>query len=94
MGWIERIYGSEEPRLPIHQLIASVAETRRGHITAVQVQSDFSLTDIDRNEIAALVTGSLSPEEIEHVLVRAEYSIVKILAGCESAQAIRIRLGI
>jgi hypothetical protein len=96
MGWIERVWGSELPRIPVHQLRASIAEAVRGNITANDVQNDFSLTDQDRIEIVGLInSGTHTPQAIEDVLVRAEYVVGSVrLTGAETATAIRERLGI
>lgn len=96
MGWVERIWGSEEPRIPVHQLCASIAEAIRGEITSGDVQTDFNLTTQDFNEIASLIQGAMTGLEIEDILCRAEYTggTNGRLTGCSSPTEVRTRLGL
>jgi len=96
MGWIERIYGDEEPRIPVHQLLGSINEARLGNITVAQVVSDFNLTAQDQTDIGTLLASGAPVWEVEFVLMRAEArkDDGSPYAGCGSAAAIRTRLGI
>jgi hypothetical protein len=87
MGLYERILRVEEPKLPVHQLIAAMQEHRAGRLTTNQVRTAFNLTASEGQELITLrdrvVSGALTTEEVERVLYLAEsgmfYATVALL---------------
>lgn len=56
MPLFERIAGTVEPKIPVHALMAAIAEYERGVVTAQQVFSAFGLDASEQMELANLVT--------------------------------------
>ncbi len=44
MALIDRVLGTEEPKIPVHQFMAALAEYKRGAISGAQIVSTFGLS--------------------------------------------------
>lgn len=51
MSLLDRILGLEEPKLPAHQLMAALAEYKRGSITGQQVIDAFGLNGAEATSL-------------------------------------------
>ena len=64
MGLYERLCGTEEPKLPIHQFMAALGEHDRGKMTRDQVVFAFSLSAAEQVELDTLIGKILNPPEV------------------------------
>ena len=76
MALLDRIIGTEEPKIPVHQFMAALAEYKRGAVTGAQVVAAF---DLSTEETAALDTwlsnldtDAINRDLIHDVLLLAE----------------------
>jgi hypothetical protein len=79
MAILKRLAGTEQPKLPVHQWMAGLAEVKRGHITQAQFISAFSLSPAEVTELATwasrLTGGSIARDDIHDVLMLLEYGL-------------------
>ena len=79
MSVIDRLYGDEDPKIPIHTFMAVLAEVKRGKVTQAQAKVALSLTDSEATAIAAWFTRMsgdlLSREELHDILILGEAKI-------------------
>lgn len=96
MGLYERILGTEQPRVRVHQLRGCIAEFKRGNMTALQARTGLGLDDAAAADVTALLArvgtggGQLSSQEVEDVLFLLERAI----APYDSVAAVKTRFGI
>jgi len=94
MGLYERLMGDEQPKIPVHQFTAAVAEKKRLKITTQQVIDAFGLSAGEQTEVATLFTAVdgvlLTREMVIDVLNLAE----RKLAGYTTAALVKTRLGV
>lgn len=57
MGLVQRLLGTEEPKLPAHQFMAALAEYKRGSITGTQVGDAFDLNAGERTALQEFLDG-------------------------------------
>jgi hypothetical protein len=106
---IERLMGLEEPKIPVHQFQATIAEWARGSITGAQAQVILSarggqvLSSAEVAEAQALVatvpTGGQAAQVAARAMRLIEIDQVFLLAEYgvtpyNTAAAVRARLGI
>jgi hypothetical protein len=93
MGLYERLCGEEEPKLPVHQFYAVVAEVQRGQITAATGALALGLDAAEQVEVGVLVArvtgGFLTHAEVEQVLMLGEFQLVYTTAA-----DVKARLGV
>ncbi len=111
MGLYERILGIDatNPKVPIHQLQAAMAEWARGNITGAQANaiiaaaSGAPLTPAEVTEATTLVgtvpTGGTTANQAARALRLLEIDQVLLIADLkappyDTAQAIKTRLGV
>lgn len=63
MGLIERVVGTEAPKVPAHQFMAALGEIERGKVTEQQVATGFVLSAAEQNEAATLAAKIITPLE-------------------------------
>lgn len=63
MGLYERILGTEEPKLPCHQLAGALGELERGFTTIGDVATAFGLSAGEQTELSALLARVVPPLE-------------------------------
>ena len=63
MSLIERLIGTEEPKLPVHQLMSALGEWERGKMTRAQVISGFGLTTPEEAELDAIFGKMVPPPD-------------------------------
>lgn len=94
MPLYDRLMGFAQPKLPVHQFMAMVAEVVRGHVTQQQAIDAFTLaTDeiTDTTTLAQRVTSAaLTEQEVHDVLLLAERQIVPYA----TVVAVKARLGV
>lgn len=94
MALYERLVGFENPKIPVHQFMALLAERRRGQVTNQQVVDALGLDPAERTELLALVTrvqaDTLTAIEIHDVLMLAEAG----WAPYGSVAAVKARFGV
>lgn len=109
MGLYERLIGTEQPKIPIHQFQSIAAEWARNRITGVQANTLVtwcSGAPLDATAIAeatALVatvpTGNTAADRADRALRIHEIDQVLLLAdnqspGYDTAAALKARLGV
>jgi hypothetical protein len=79
MALIDRVLGQEEPKLPVHQFMAALAEYKRGAITGAQVVSAFNLSQAETTQLQSFLSrldsNNLSREMIHDILMLGEYGL-------------------
>ena len=63
MGLWERVTREQEPKIPVHTLMAALAELERGEITTQQVIDLFSLSAGEQTELATILAKVVPPRE-------------------------------
>ena len=77
MGLLQRLIGTEEPKLSVHAFAAALGEYRNGEITGAQakaawdVQSGQETTKLNAL-LARLDAGTITETDVENVLILAE----------------------
>jgi hypothetical protein len=104
VGLYERLIGTEDFKIPVHQFQATLAEFGRNRLTSQQAQTviasisgaplDATATS-EAQTLLATVTGSATARlarvtEIDHVLMLAESRV----PGYDTAAAVKTRLGV
>jgi formyltetrahydrofolate hydrolase len=87
---IERLMGLEEPKIPVHQFQATIAEWARGSITGAQAQVILSARGGQVLSSAEVAARAMRLIEIDQVFLLAEYGVTPY----NTAAAVRARLGI
>lgn len=97
MGLYERILGTEQPRVRVHQLRGCIAEFKRGHMTALQARTGLDLLDAAGTaDVTALIArvgngvGEMNAQEVEDVLFLLERAI----APYDNVAAVKTRFGV
>lgn len=76
MGLLDRLAGSEEPKIAVHTFMALLAEFKRGHITGQQAIQYLELSDSEVQEAQALIArinaGAVDRADIHDVLLLLE----------------------
>jgi NaMN:DMB phosphoribosyltransferase len=93
MGLYDRLVGTEDPKIPIHQFMSAAAENVRGEMTDLQVKNAFNLSAAEATEAATLkaqLAGTVSRQELHDVLLLAERGIEPYT----TAAAVKTRLGV
>ena len=83
MSLYRRLIGLDEPKIPVHQFMAALAEFKRGKFTGPQVLSMFQLSPAEQTELAALRT--------ELAALWAEQAALKFAEKVMEADSIRRR---
>lgn len=94
MSLYDRLIGiGDDPKIPVHQFMAAMAERQRGRTNNAQLASVFNLSAAEQQELATLrdrvLGGQVTPAEIHDVLMLAEAGM-----GYTTAQAVKTRLGV
>jgi hypothetical protein len=94
MGFYERVLQLEEPRIPVHPLMAVLAEYKRGKLTQTQAGDLLGLSAAEKAEIVPLINrvnnNQLTAAEIHDVFLLAE----GLYAGYNTVAAVKTRLGV
>jgi len=94
MALYERLMGLEQPKIPVHQFMAMVAERVRVQVTTQQVIDAFTLSVDEVTEITTLVArvlgGFVTENELHDVLMVAE----RLIPPYNLAATVRTRLGV
>lgn len=76
MSLLDRLIGTEEPKLPVHQFMAAMAEYKRGSVTGAQVISGFGLSGAEATNLQDFLTNLdtdvINRQKIHDVLMLAE----------------------
>ena len=76
MPLFERLVGTEDPKLPVHQFMAALAEYKRGEVTGVQVATAFDLSAGEATNLQEFLDNldadTISRDVIHDVLLLAE----------------------
>jgi hypothetical protein len=80
VGLYERLLGTEEPPIDIHQFYGMMADRRRNKITSQQIIDHFALDATAQSELATLVTrmskNLVTALEIHEVLMAGQAGAV------------------
>ena len=68
MAILPRLLGTEEPRLPIHQFMAALAEYKRGAITGPQIVSGFGLSPTEATQLQDFL-DNLDADTVNRALI-------------------------
>lgn len=94
MGLYERLVGTEEPKIAVHNFYAMVTEQRRGKVTSTQTHNAFGLSAGEQTELASLISrlaaNKITGPEVHEVLVLAESGI----APYSTVAAVKTRFGV
>lgn len=96
MGLFERLMGLEEPKIPVHQFQAMMAERSRGKVTDEQIIDAFNLSAAEQVEMGKTRDRTLAPvsplmtSEVDDVLLLAEM----LIPPYNTAAAVKTRLGV
>lgn len=77
MSLYNRLIGTEQPKIPVHQFCAALAERSRLKLTHDDIVQMFTLSTSEAQEAADFYTavGPLASTEVEDVLVLAEWRL-------------------
>jgi hypothetical protein len=91
MALLDRVLGTEEPKIPIHQFMAALAEYKRGEVTKQNVVDSFSLS---AGESTALQTwlDSLDIDAINRAMIHDVLLLGE--TGLYSKTQVQSRLGV
>ena len=91
MALLDRLLGTEEPKLPVHEFMAGLAEYKRGAITGAQVVSAFNLSGTEATQLQGFLDNldgdTISRELIHDVLLLGE-------GGYYTKTQVKNRLGV
>ncbi len=91
MALLDRILGTEAPKIPAHQFVAALAEYKRGEVTGAQVATAFGLSQPEiaalGNWLSRLDNNSINREIVDDVLMLGE-------AGYYTKAQVQNRLGV
>lgn len=68
MALLDRLLGTEEPKLPTHQFMAALAEYKRGAITGPQIVSAFGLSGAEATALQFFL-DNLDGSTIDRTLI-------------------------
>lgn len=91
MALYNRLIGTEEPKIAVHQFCAALAERTRGKVTNADISSMFNLSVDETTEFSTLYSSVslMNAKEVEDVFMLAE----KRLAYANAA-AVKTRLNV
>lgn len=79
MALIDRLLNLEEPKVPVHQFMAALAEYKRGAVTGQQVGDAFNLSVEERTQLQTWLTNidadTTNRQLIHDVLLLGEYDL-------------------
>lgn len=91
MALLDRLIGTEEPKLPVHQFMAALAEYKRAAITGPQIVSAFDLSAGEATSLQDFLDNldsvAIDRSMIHDVLLLAE-------AGYYTKAQVQARLGV
>jgi hypothetical protein len=94
MGLYERLLGTEEPKIPVHEFYGMMADRRRNKVTSQQIIDHFALDVTAQGELETLVTrmskNLVTAPEIHEVLIAAEAGA----APYDTVAEIKTRFGV
>jgi len=68
MALIDRLLGTEDPKLPVHQFMAALAEYKRGAITGANIVSAFGLSAGEAISLQSFL-NNLDSSSIDRTLI-------------------------
>lgn len=91
MGLLQRLLGTEEPKLAVHQFMAGLAEFKRGAVTKQNIIDAFGLSVDESNQLQTFLdnidTDVISRDLIHDVLLLGE-------TGKYTENQVKSRLGL
>jgi hypothetical protein len=68
MPLLDRLLGTEEPKLPVHEFMAALAEYKRGAVSKAQIVSAFDLSAGEATALDAYLSA-LDADTIDRTLI-------------------------
>ena len=100
MGLYERLGGTEQPKIAVHDFMSALQESVLGHMSNAQVTANFALTAGEQTEALTLKAKVTEPASAADKYIRGfEYENVLILwetkkAPYTTVAAVKTRLGV
>lgn len=91
MGLLDRLIGTEDPKLPVHQFMAALAEYKRGALTGTQVASTFGLSAGEAISLQAFL-DNLGASTIDRAMIHDVLLLAE--TGLYTKAQVQFRLGV